>query len=417
MNRWNAPERILVRAPLLGAGLVLFVSLAFPPGWVGGFLSGLAVLGIRFPRMRWLVGVALLGLLLRPAQERTEITGIFRVEENRVVARQFPDKEQSLRVELGQDLTSPGYVRTVVGRLAIQNGRGILRGDTLPAVPAPGVRANIRRWVASRLNVFPPNTRGVFVALLLGNRHELPSPTRQSLKQAGLYHILALSGLHVGFWVGMVWIMAMLLGLPFRARHGFLLLGLGVYLWIVGFRPSVLRAALMAGLWSLAHLLGRPLRLEQLWGAALFLSLLFTPHEATSPGFLLSFLATGGIFLALADLRDSPGWMQGLGVSLGASLATWPYLSWIFGGVNLLAPLWNALALPLVGLAYAEGMLAVVGGTPFAWVGHRIMEGILFSAERLPGFLNVRLGWGEMLGLYGLLFLVYVFQRRRSVRI
>jgi len=86
-----------------------------------------------------------------------------------------------------------------------------------------------------------------------------------------------------------------------------------------------------------------------------------------------------------------------------------------WGGVNLLAPLWNALALPLVGLAYVEAMLSLVGGVPFAWIAHRLMEGLIFAANNLPGFLDVRLGMMEMLGLYALLLGVYALQSRRKV--
>ncbi len=417
-ERFRGLDEPLVRAPLWGAGVGLFAGLVLPKTALGALLLANALMGWRLPRFRMLFLVVLLGCFLRPHASRTATRwGVFRVEEDRVVAMRVPGEAvyRPLSVQLVRPLTPPGYRRTVVGRLRLSGRYGTFRGDTLPAEPAPGWRARVRRWVFHRLAAYPPRTRGVFEALLLGHRQGLSREVRESLKASGLYHILALSGLHVGFWLGMIWLAGLLLGLPFRWRHVLLLAGIGGFLWVEGVRPSLLRASLMAGLWATSRLLSRPLSLLQVWGGALFLSLLFFPAQATAPGFLLSFLATGGIFLVLPEVRDLPGWFQGFAVSLGASVATWPYLAWALGGVNLLAPLWNALALPLVGLAYAEAMLSLVGGVPFAWIAHRLMEGLLFAAGELPGFLRVDLAFWEMVGLYGLLLGVYAFQRRRSV--
>ncbi len=417
-ERLRPLDRLLARAPLFGAGLALFAGLVLPGTHTGVLLLVLLLAGRLFPRLRWLSLILLVGFFLRPPVPHAATRmGIFRVEEDRVVAVRLPGDTvfHPLSLRLAFPLTPPGYRRIAAGTLHLVGDRGMFRGDTLPVEPAPGWRARIRRWVHHRLEVFPSRTRGVFEALLLGNRRGLPRDVRNDLKKAGLYHILALSGLHVGFWLGMVWLAGLLLGLPFRWRYVLLLAGILAFLWLQGGRPSLLRASLMAGLWAFSRLLSRPLSLLQVWGGALFLSLLFFPHQATAPGFLLSFLATGGIFLVLPEVRNLPVWLQGFAVSLGASLATWPYLAWAMGGVNLLAPVWNALALPLVGLAYAEAMLSLAGGVPFAWIAHRVMEGLLFAAERLPGFLDVRLGSAEMLGLYALLLGVYAFQSRRRV--
>ncbi len=412
----KAGEALRVR-PLLGAGVVLYLVYRLPPAW-GAVVVGLLAGGSWIhPVFRFLVLLGLGGWLLRPpASEESRVwTGVFRVEEARVVAWRAPGSSRwyPLRVTLFREYTPPGYRRVAVGRLEVSGTRGRLRGTWLPEEPAPGWRARIRRAVYHRLTqLYPPSTRGLVVALLLGNRVDLSQEDRERLRRAGLFHILALSGLHVGFLLGVLWILGVMGGVPLQVRYGILLVGLGGYLWLVGVRPSILRATLMAVLWIAGRAGSRPLLLGQVWGGALFASVMGFPEWIRDAGFHLSFLATAGIFLILSEGPRLPRWLQGVAVSLGASLATWPYLAYRMGSVNLLAPVWNALALPVVGLAFAEGMLSLVGGTPFAWVAHHLLRGVVGTAGELPGSLDVRLTVLEMMGAYGILGAVWVGLRR-----
>lgn len=416
MGLWvyGVGEWLRVR-PLLGAGLTLYLLYRLPV-WGGMVGIGLLwIMGVFHPLFRILTFLGILALIMRPSLPPSgSLHGIFRIEEDRVVAWRSPGDTtwHSHRVQLQRSLTPPGTQRVGIGRLNILLGKGRFYGTLRDPKPVKGLGAAVRRGIDRRLrSLYPPESYGLMVALLLGNRSQLPEDAVENLKSAGLYHILALSGLHVGFLLGMLWILGISLGFSLSWRYPLLFLGLAIYIWIVGVRPSLLRASLMALIWAVARVQSRPIHYGQVWGGALFASLILFPQWIWDIGFHLSFLATGGIFLVLSLGRIS-GWMLAFAVSLGASLATWPYLAYKIGHVNLLAPLWNALALPVVALIYAEGMVSLVGGHAFSWVGHYLLQGIVMTAGKLPGQMSVSIGRWEMVGLYLLIGLGWVFTWR-----
>ena len=245
-------------------------------------------------------------------------------------------------------------------RLTIKSQR-LLSGPVARRVP-PGVpAASIRRV---RFDEALVSSRGLqlAVALLLGQPWRLDESLRQSLRDWGLAHLTAASGLHVG-------IVALALGgvsawcaprwrwlAPAAAVAGYCLL--------VGERPSLLRAALMLGLAWAARGVGRrpdPVNAVAAAGAAL---LLLEPRLLDDLGFRLSFAATVGILVLAPCLQRAwrgPGWGRtALSVSVAAQLATLPFTATTFSTVPLLAPLLNLAFVPWTALCL------LVGG---AWLG------------------------------------------------
>ncbi|HBQ58133.1 MAG TPA: hypothetical protein DD671_00490, partial [Balneolaceae bacterium] len=107
---------------------------------------------------------------------------------------------------------------------------------------------------------FTQETAPIAKALLIGFKQDLDSEPKQAFARAGLSHIMAVSGLHVGFIVAPFWLI-----IPYfwTKKHGkimgliSLLILLVCYAGITGFPSSVMRASVMAGFLTIGKLYNR----------------------------------------------------------------------------------------------------------------------------------------------------------------
>ncbi len=330
------------RAGMLGLLLVLFSILLHPDPWKGR------------------VGERLL-------LEGPLVRGVLYAREGAIYPRLFPRPEDGwIRVE-GR-VARPARPRNPGGfDLA-----GWLRGKGITAVladarllawrPSEGPRAQAAARLAAGLS---PPVAGLARALVLGERAALAEA--EAFRRAGLGHLLALSGLHVGFLLGFLLILLAPLG---RARYPMALLVLAGYLALAGPSPSLVRAALMAGAVLLALFWGRgqPGLLAALV-LALAIQLVLAPWALYDLGFRLSYLAVAGLGLFLPPLyrgiqplAAGVRWvLGGLFATLAAQAAVLPLVLDAFGRVSLLSPLANLLALPLAAVFVPLGFLKLLG--------------------------------------------------------
>ncbi|MCB1037799.1 MAG: ComEC/Rec2 family competence protein, partial [Acidobacteria bacterium] len=160
------------------------------------------------------------------------------------------------------------------------------------------------------------------------------------------------SGLHTG------WVLLLALGvgrlLPRPLRFPLLLSTLSLFVLLVGLRPSVLRAAVMALLAYGALRLGRlPTALNAL-ACYVLGAVLLDPAVVGELGFRLSVAATAGILLLAPWLAQAWGGRRWLSLPLaatgGAQVATVPFSIPAFSVFHPSAPLFNLVALPWSGL-------------------------------------------------------------------
>jgi competence protein ComEC len=144
---------------------------------------------------------------------------------------------------------------------------------------------------------FANETAGVLDAALLGNRYKLSRSTSERFREGGTFHVLVISGLHITFLGGLVFLIA-----RHFTRNGalqFLLSAavLWAYSLAVGAESSVVRAALMFTVVLLAPLLSRRASsLNALGGAALAL-LAWRPGDLLDPSFQLTFVSVLAIVM------------------------------------------------------------------------------------------------------------------------
>ena len=144
---------------------------------------------------------------------------------------------------------------------------------------------------------FSAETAGVLDAALLGNRYNLSRSTSERFREGGTFHVLVISGLHITFLGGLVFLIAR----RFTKNSALQFLLSAAVLWAyslaVGAEASVIRAALMFTLVMLAPLVARrAASLNALGGAALAL-LVVRPADLLDPSFQLTFVSVLAIVI------------------------------------------------------------------------------------------------------------------------
>ncbi len=288
-----------------------------------------------------------------------------------------------LRVKLKprRGLANPGgfdYARWLFAqRLA---GTGYVRSGTLLRLPGAAAclrpdrwRQGIARWIDGRLS---EADRGLVKALAIGDRSGIADRDWNLLRATGTSHLVAISGLHIGFVAGMVYLAVRRIralihwpaAVPATVAAAWAgLIAAGLYALLAGMTLPTQRALIMVGTFMSARIVarrGEPLRTFQI---ALWLVLMHDPLAVLSDGFWLSFGAVGCILFVSGARFGAQGRLRrALTVQLGLAVGLLPVMISSFQQVPLLGPLANALAVPLVGVVAVPLVLASLVIAPVA---------------------------------------------------
>jgi len=214
---------------------------------------------------------------------------------------------------------------------------------------------------------------GVAVALLVGERGGIPADDTAALRDAGLAHLLAISGLHMGlvsgflFWLirlGLALRPAVALRYPIKKIAAVAALaGALAYLLLTGGSVPTIRAFVMVALVMLAVLTDRRAISLRTVALAALVVLAMTPEGLLEPGFQMSFAAVVALVAVyerygdrmLRRTRDTSVPMRlliylvGVGMTtVIAGLATAPFAIYHFGRVADYGVLANLAAVPVM---------------------------------------------------------------------
>ncbi|MCI0451859.1 MAG: ComEC/Rec2 family competence protein [Candidatus Latescibacteria bacterium] len=247
------------------------------------------------------------------------------------------------------------------------------------------------------------------VGLLLGERGMLDRPAYEAVRDLGIAHLLALSGMHLTMIAALAVLAAR--WTP-RRRDGVVALALSLYVGVVGNVDSLTRAWLMALLILAARALVRPPRPLDSLGKALLLMVLCAPHAVLSVGLQLSFVATFAVLVCLDRLPASllrtpspriPAWRrvairgaQGAAIAFFVSLVVELFIAPIqlhhFGRISVVGPLATVVFLvpitALQGMALAASFeLPVVGealAASLGWAASATRDAVVLAGSVTP---------------------------------
>ena len=246
-------------------------------------------------------------------------------------------------------IVATGYVRTKE-----KYSVGASNDDDL-RVRINRFRANFRNRIDS---LIPNSSAGnhFIKALVIGDKSAFTIEERDVLQKAGLSHLVAISGLHVGL---MFFCTAWLIGClsnqfpmlyEYIARHNLVvapawLIAL-TYSALAGFSISTQRAMLMLSIYVVVRLLGREASLLRILTLTAFIILSIDPFSILDGGFWLSFTAVFIISILNLISKELSLWRMQLSLWVGMM----PLTSLMFGFVSLVSPLINLIAVPLFSL-------------------------------------------------------------------
>jgi ComEC/Rec2-related protein len=298
-----------------------------------------------------------------------------------------------------------------------RGGIGTIWADSMwslePATNASHrARVRIRAIIESMISKVIGGKEGALaLAVLIGSRDHVDQDTFDNFREAGIIHILAISGLHVLVVVGLLFKLGQLIFPGYRIPALFTVGGLGAYVYLVGPQASVVRAGIMGGTVLLGLVVNRRSDPANSIGLAGLLLLILNPRYLWEPGFQLSFSATLGILLftpaMLSTLDRVPRplkWLaSAVGASLGAQLGVFPlvvyhFRQWPTYGLITNIPavllltviLWTALVALLIATICPPIAMVLSYGTQ---VSARALESLAQLTAGMPGALNQ---WGDI---------------------
>lgn len=272
--------------------------------------------------------------------------------------------------------------------------QGRCRGGALgaPSGMLSGVQMEVsalRRQFASYVNeAAGPRAGGFAAALMSGDRSFMSQADSDALRGSGLAHLLAISGLHMGIVGGLVYLimrrgLALIEPVALRVpvqkpAAATALMASLVYLIISGASVSTQRAFIMAAIFFGAILFDRAALSMRSFALALMAVVAIHPESVMTPGFQMSFAATGALiasYEAWTERRRARPERRGgaIGFSLKSlvltsvvgSLATAPYAVYHFGRVATHSLTSNLLAMPIISFLSAPLAAAALVAAPF----------------------------------------------------
>ena len=223
--------------------------------------------------------------------------------------------------------------------------------------------------------LFDGDDAGFLLALLTGQKGGLSAQADVDLSEAGVYHILAVSGMHCAYLLALV---AFLTGRHRRRLTAAVAIPvLAFYAVLAGGSPSVVRACVMLSLLTAAPLFRRENDPPTALLTALFLILAQNPFAAKSVSLQLSFGAvmgllwlTPGLYRLLAGEKKHGRIFTVIAASLSTTVGclalTAPVSAYYFKTISLVSVLSNLLCLWAVGVVFAAGLAAVL--VSFLWL-------------------------------------------------
>jgi len=383
---------LLVRRRRFGAAWIAIVAAA---GALGALLAGpiaapdrlgsVAQLARRYPGPAELVG----RVVERPRLMPGRAVFVLAVEETRVRAVGSPSHglvevsvhtgDRSRRAELPyhhgdrvrvsgrlsrpRDFATPGASSRVDwlrrrGVRALLSVSGVARLQSVERAfsgPLARLRPAMAKAIARHVEIEgdPRSVRvgAVLRGLVLGDRAAIEPRDRDGLARAGLIHLLAISGLHVGIVGGLVRRALAALGVAESTSAVAGMVAAWSYVAMAGAPPSAVRAAVVGTIVMLGLALHRDGDSINSLMLAFFLCSLLEPGGVRSAGFQMTFVAAAGLLVVAPKLGAGAAsglFARALAASVGAQVAVLPVVVTHFGRAC-----WGGLALNMVGVPLA----------------------------------------------------------------
>jgi competence protein ComEC len=212
---------------------------------------------------------------------------------------------------------------------------------------------------------------------LLADRRLIDKDINENFINAGVVHLLAVSGLHVAYIV----LIFLFVFNRFNVYVRLILTAMGLlfYLIITGANPPVFRSTVMALTMLIAPVTGRDYKGINSLALAALIILLIDPRQLFDPSFQLSFMAILSLILSypwLKQLIDQIGNISKItrsfliycGTSLAIQVGILPFMLIYFQRLSVAALFANIIVIPIAGAIIAFGIITLITSTFALWI-------------------------------------------------
>lgn len=353
--------------------------------------------------------------------------------------------DTACRIVPGEQLSVTGYLHpmdTTGSRYeALMRSRGLsariyISGDHLVRLSGDGRRATrfaatLQGWAVERIGrlKISENDRNMLSALIAGEKRSVDRNLKADYAKTGMAHILAVSGLHMGFVLILIHFLfgwTVLFRQGHRIKNVLVILALWGYAVMAGLSPSVVRAALMLSAAQIALASSVPGNGYNVVLGTATLMLAVNPFYLYDISFQLSFCAVLSILffyprlyrkrLSMNRFLDTVYSSVLLGVA--AQIGTIPLVVYNFGNIPVIAVLINPLVIFMAFLTIFVGLIWVL--CAFSWLNgmfSMLLEGFLWvqngvvswaASTPVASFSGIRFDGYALLCSYLLLILMAV---------
>lgn len=224
--------------------------------------------------------------------------------------------------------------------------------------------------------------------LVLGEKSNISRELKENFVNAGVAHIIAVSGLNVAYVIIIIWGALIFIPVKHNYKILFTLLILFLYMNLTGNSPSIIRATIMAGVFLLSQVVERKPNIYNIIAAAGLVILLIDPKQLFDAGFILSFSAILSIVIIypkLEKLFKGFIWyknldnerLSGKGIkavitlflgTFAAQIGTLPVTAIMFKKVSIISLAANLFAIPLSNIALGLGFIMIIASTFSMWL-------------------------------------------------
>jgi len=236
-----------------------------------------------------------------------------------------------------------------------------------------------KKFALNNINRFVPGDEGAFLkAIVTGERTDITREMKVDFVNAGVMHLVAVSGLNIAYVILFLTILFSILRVPQPYKLIIIIILLVYYCVFTGGSPSIVRATFM-GIFILIGLqIQRKIVIYNILGFAGLLMLLYDSRQLFDPSFILSFGAVLSIIflykrfedLFVVKVKVHKWWQKILFwmmvtffVTLAAQIGTLPLTALYFNKLSIVALLVNVLAVAASNISLELGFVQILLGT------------------------------------------------------
>lgn len=233
-------------------------------------------------------------------------------------------------------------------------------------------------WKQTILSNMSEKNGHVLNAMLLAEKSEMDAELKELYQKNGLSHLLAISGLHISF-IGLgIYRVLRKTGVSYIGSGICAIMILSVYVLMIGFSVSVIRAYIMLLLRMGADIVGRVYDMQTALMLAAALIVLYQPLYLTDAAFYMSHGAILGLVFVLPEIKKIFSvriiWLEGCYASVAINVTLFPVLLWFYYEFPLYSIFMNMAAIPLMTGVIGLGMFGSLGVLCFNPVGGFLLK-------------------------------------------